>query len=75
MGSPILSGGMWSGFTSLSHRSMGVLMYPLQLLTGKTPLAAPLATITQLASPNGRPTPTTPLPTVMETPEPPMGAK
>ena len=58
-GLPILSGGMWNNFTSLSHRSPGILMYPLQLLMVNVSLATLLATTTQLATPIRRP-PTTP---------------
>ena len=60
---------------SLSHRRLGMLLWPLQLLKGNALLAALLATIAKLASPIGRPTPTTPNPTMMETPTSPPGSK
>ena len=57
---------------SIAH---GVLMYPLQLLTGNMSLADLLMTTPQLAIAIGKPTPATPPPTMSETPAPPMGTK
>ena len=50
-------------------------MYPLQLLMGNMSLATILATTAQPAAPVGRPTSTTPPPTVVEIPAPTMGTK
>ena len=56
-------------------KAHGVLMYPLQLLTGNVPLAALLATTLQLAT-MGRELPSTASPlTVSRMPAPPIGIK